>query len=74
LLHGDCNGVTNIPLEIAAEVADVAEEFVAAEVHVLDYVKGSGQKSLSELAVRRKAMGNAIATLRRRLSRAQTAL
>jgi regulator of RNase E activity RraA len=74
LLHGDCNGVTNIPLEIAAEVADAAEEFVAAEAHVLDYVKGRGQKTLSELAVRRKAMGNAIATLRRRLSRAQAAM
>ena len=70
LLHGDRNGVTNIPLEIATEVADAAEEFVAAEAHVLDYVKGSGQKTLSELAVRRKAMGNAIATLRRQLSRA----
>ncbi|HEX2473808.1 MAG TPA: RraA family protein [Lacipirellulaceae bacterium] len=68
LLHGDCNGVTNIPLEIATEVADAAEEFVAAEAHVLDYVKGSGPKTITELAVRRKAMGDAIATLRRRLS------
>jgi 4-hydroxy-4-methyl-2-oxoglutarate aldolase len=73
LLHGDCNGVTNIPLEIATEVADAAEEFVAAEAHILDYVKGSGQKTVTELAVRRKAMGNAIATLRRRVSRTQQA-
>jgi regulator of RNase E activity RraA len=68
LLHGDCNGVTNIPLEIATEVAAAAEEFVAAEAHVIDYVKGSGQKTLAELTVRRKAMGDAIATMRRRLS------
>jgi regulator of RNase E activity RraA len=68
LLHGDCNGVTGIPIEIAAEVADAAEEFVAAEGHVLDYAKGSGPKSIAELAARRKAMGDALATLRRRLS------
>ena len=30
LLHGDANGVTNIPPKIAAEVADVADEFMAA--------------------------------------------
>jgi regulator of RNase E activity RraA len=71
LLHGDCNGVTNIPLEIAVEVADAAAEFVAAEAHVLDYVKGRGQKSVSELAARRQAMGEATAALRRRVSRAK---
>lgn len=47
LLHGDANGVTNIPLDIAAEVADVATEFVAAERLVLDYVNGSGQKTIA---------------------------
>lgn len=36
LLHGDCNGVTTIPLEIAGEVADAAAEFVAAEQVMLD--------------------------------------
>jgi regulator of RNase E activity RraA len=69
LLHGDCNGVSNIPLEIASEVAEAAEEFVAAESHVLDYVKASGQKTISELAARRRAMADAIAGLRRHLSR-----
>src|SRR5438046_7818855 len=39
LLHGDANGVTDIPDEIAAEVADVAEEFLAAEEGVMRYVK-----------------------------------
>jgi regulator of RNase E activity RraA len=72
LLHGDCNGVTNIPLEIAAEVAGAAAEFVAAEAHVLDYVKGAGEKSVSELAARRKAMSEATAALRCRVSRAKT--
>src|SRR5262245_27111228 len=39
LLDGDRNGVTTIPLEIAAATAEVYAEFVAAEAVVLDYVK-----------------------------------
>jgi regulator of RNase E activity RraA len=69
LLHGDCNGVTNIPLDIAVEVADAAQEFVAAEAHVLDYVKADGPKTISELSARRRAMADAVANLRSRLSR-----
>ena len=36
LLHGDLNGITTIPHVIAAEVADIGDEFVAAESIVLD--------------------------------------
>lgn len=36
LLHGDLNGIVTIPLEIATEVADIADEFVATERVVLD--------------------------------------
>ena len=57
LLHGDANGVTNIPLELAAEVADAAAELVAAENHILDYVKGSGPKDVRQLAERRHGNG-----------------
>ncbi len=39
LLHGDRNGVTTIPHEIAAEVPDACKELMAAEDIVLDYVK-----------------------------------
>jgi 4-hydroxy-4-methyl-2-oxoglutarate aldolase len=39
LIHADANGVAVIPLEIAAEVADVAAEYCAAEAIVLDYLK-----------------------------------
>src|SRR5436190_15246783 len=46
-LHGDANGVTNIPLEIASEVADAAGEFLAAEEMVMRYVKSSGEKSVA---------------------------
>jgi regulator of RNase E activity RraA len=41
LLHADRNGVISIPLEIASELADVGDEFVAAEKVVLDYVRSS---------------------------------
>src|SRR3954447_3073538 len=68
LLHGDANGVTNIPLELAAEVADVAGELVAAENHILDYVKGSGPKDVRQLSEHRAAMGQAMAALQRRVS------
>ncbi|MFO0869537.1 MAG: hypothetical protein U0935_11450 [Pirellulales bacterium] len=45
LLHADANGVTNIPPEIAADVAQVADEFIAAEALLIDYVKAPGEKS-----------------------------
>lgn len=42
LLHGDLNGITTIPQEIASEVAQVCKELMAAEQVVLDYLKTSG--------------------------------
>jgi len=39
LLHGDLNGITTIPPEIASEVAQVCRELMAAEQVVLDYLK-----------------------------------
>jgi regulator of RNase E activity RraA len=36
LLHADVNGVTTIPKEIAAEVAEVGDAYVAAEAVILD--------------------------------------
>ena len=41
LLHGDRNGVTTIPLSLAAATADGCAELMAAEQVVLDYLKGS---------------------------------
>jgi regulator of RNase E activity RraA len=54
LLHGDANGVTNIPLNIATEVADITQEFVDAERIVLDYVNGSGKKTPAGLSGARR--------------------
>src|SRR6185312_15059120 len=39
LLHGDRNGVTTIPIALAAAVAEACPEFMAAESVVLDYLK-----------------------------------
>ncbi len=63
LLHGDANGVTNIPLEIAADIADLTQEFVDAERIVLDYVNGSGSKTSAGLAASRKEYGAVVAKL-----------
>lgn len=41
LLHGDCNGVTTIPLEIACDVAHACADYCAAEQVVLDYCKSA---------------------------------
>src|SRR5207237_6023122 len=42
LLHGDRNGVSTIPAEIAVAVAEACPEYMAAEAVVLDYLKGGG--------------------------------
>lgn len=40
LLHGDLNGVTTIPTDIASEIPQACAELMAAEQVVLDYCKG----------------------------------
>ena len=69
LLHGDANGVTNIPLDIASEMADIAAEFVAAEQIVLDYVRSPGPKSAAVLTEKRKEFMAVVAKLTQRVKR-----
>jgi len=69
LLHADANGVTNIPIEIAAEVADVAGEFVASEETIMKYVKSPGEKSAARMEELRKEFVSIVATLSKRVSR-----
>lgn len=69
LLHGDANGVTNIPLEIAADIADVADEYVAAEKIIIDYVRSAGPKSIDRLAAARDESAAAVAHLRTRVKK-----
>jgi regulator of RNase E activity RraA len=69
LLHGDANGVTNIPVEIAAEVADVGGEFLAAEELVMKYVKSPGEKSAARYNDVRKEFQSIVAALTKRVAR-----
>jgi len=66
LLHGDANGVTTIPLEIAADVAAAAAEFAAAESSVFDYLK-SGKPIVGGFREARQEMMSKIAELGKRV-------
>jgi 4-hydroxy-4-methyl-2-oxoglutarate aldolase len=67
LLHGDANGVTNIPRDIATDVADASQEFIDAEKIVLDYVNGPGKKTPAGLASARKEYSAVVAKLTERV-------
>jgi regulator of RNase E activity RraA len=69
LLHGDANGVTSIPLDIGEEVAQIGDEFVAAEAIMLDYVKAPGEKSVSKFDELRQEFQSVVAQLTARVSR-----
>jgi 4-hydroxy-4-methyl-2-oxoglutarate aldolase len=62
LLHGDANGVTTIPNDIAGPVARLCAEFLEAESYVLDFLK-SGQRDLQGLAEAREKCAAKIAEL-----------
>jgi 4-hydroxy-4-methyl-2-oxoglutarate aldolase len=62
LLHGDRNGITSIPVELAEAVADACPEFAAAEAFVLDYLK-LGRPTAVGYAEARRACQEAIARL-----------
>jgi 4-hydroxy-4-methyl-2-oxoglutarate aldolase len=68
LLHGDRNGVTTIPVEIAAAVAGACAEYVAAEAVVLDYLK-SGRIDPHGYAKARNECRDRIDALAQRLKR-----
>lgn len=66
LLHGDCNGVTTIPIEIADQIPQACEDFMAAEQHVLKYVR-SGNPTPAGFREAREAMQADIGRLKQRL-------
>lgn len=66
LLHGDLNGVTTIPQEIASEVAQVCRELMAAEQVVLDYLK-SPSITPGGLGEARKTCGQMMADTSKRV-------
>lgn len=62
LLHGDCNGVTTIPTDIADEIPDLCRAYAKAEKHVLQYVN-DGQPTVAGFHNARRAMTDAIQKL-----------
>ncbi len=66
LLHADANGVTDIPLEIAGDVADAAAEYMAAEAVVLDTLK-AGCRDCDQYREARLEMVRQIALLGERV-------
>jgi 4-hydroxy-4-methyl-2-oxoglutarate aldolase len=70
LLHGDLNGVTTIHKDIAVELADIGDEFVAAEGVILEALH-AGSPSIGQF---KEALAEAqarIAALREQVSRAR---
>jgi regulator of RNase E activity RraA len=67
LLHGDCNGVTTIPHDIAAELADIADAFIAAEAVVIGAMREANltpkhlREAVAEMRGRMDAMRAKIA-------------
>ena len=68
LLHADRNGVTTIPVEIAAEVAEIGDEFMAAESVVLDAMR-RGTPTPAILAAARAEMAAQVRQLGQRVAR-----
>ena len=66
LLHGDRNGVTTIPLEIAAATAKACAEYMAAEQVVLDYLR-SGKVDPQGFTKARNECKDRLAALEKRL-------
>lgn len=62
LLHADVNGVTTIPREIASEVAEVGDAYVAAEMVILDTLRqfGPDAKKLHEARKESKRQMNVL--------------
>jgi regulator of RNase E activity RraA len=71
LLHGDVNGVTTIPNDIAAELVDIGDEFMAAERIVLEAMR-QDRPTVKQLKEARAESAAKIAELGRRVSRAKS--
>ena len=68
LLHGDRNGVTTIPADIASEVAHACADLASAEAVVLDYLK-AGKVTVPGYAEARDECKQRIDALAQRLRR-----
>ena len=66
LLHADANGVLSIPVEIAADVAHAAREFVDAEAVVIEFAK-SGRRDIKAYSEARQETMRLIGELGKRV-------
>ena len=66
LLHGDRNGITSIPTQLASAVADACPELMSAEAGVIDYLK-SGKPTPQGYAAARAECQRRFAELGKRL-------
>ena len=71
LLHGDCNGVTTIPLEIAADVAEACGPFMRAETVVFEYLR-AGNVAADGLSQATAECHRMIDVLRQQVARKRT--
>lgn len=71
LLHADRNGVTMIPKDIAAELADIGDAFIAAENVIIEAVRRPGVtgKALRDATAEKDAL---TAALHKQVSRARS--
>lgn len=69
LLHGDVNGVTDIPLDIASDIADACSDFIAAEMVVID-LSQNGSPTLAEWKEANAEKNQMIADLKKRITKA----
>jgi 4-hydroxy-4-methyl-2-oxoglutarate aldolase len=67
LLHGDCNGVTTIPAEIAGEVAHACADYMLAEAVIIEYLR-SEQVTMQGMAEADAECGRMIEKLTKQLS------
>ncbi|UUO04609.1 RraA family protein [Blastopirellula sp. J2-11] len=70
LLHGDCNGVTTVPLEIADEIPDACTELMRCEQYILDYCR-QGNVTPDGLAAARAECDAGIRKLASQISRGE---
>lgn len=71
LLHADRNGVTTIPREIASEVAEIGDEFVAAEEVILNKMR-EGEATVERLRESFRESGSMIGKIRKRIARTKS--
>ena len=68
LIHGDRNGVVTIPTEIAAQVAAVADDFLAAEQETLAYLQSARPPTVAGYRDAVARMQRKLAELKERIS------